>query len=215
MADPSQKMADMVIEGDVDGVVQMTHEMLAGQIPPQQILDQGLLPGMDVVGQMFKSGEMFIPEVLMAARAMTGAMAILKPLLTATEAHGAGTVVIGTVEGDIHNIGKDMVGMMLEGAGFTVINLGVDVKPAAFVKAVGDNQADIVAMSALLTTTMPKMQATIEALREAGFRERVRIMAGGAPVSADFVRTIGADAYAPDAARAVEKARGLMASASH
>ena len=145
----------------------------------------------------------------MSARAMNAAMDILKPLLSESGAAGAGTVVIGTVEGDIHNIGKNLVGMLLQGAGFNVIDLGMDVKPAAFVKAALEHKADIVAMSALLTTTMPKMAATIEALREAGIRDRLKIMAGGAPVSEDFVVQIGGDGYASDAATAVERARAL------
>jgi 5-methyltetrahydrofolate--homocysteine methyltransferase len=210
MADQYQALADMVIDGDVEGVKRLTTEYLAAQAPAHEILNQGLLPGMEMVGQLFKSGEMFIPEVLMAARAMTGAMESLKPLLSGADALGAGTVVIGTVEGDIHYIGKDLVAMMLEGAGFKVINLGSDVKPETFVQSVAENRPDIVAMSALLTTTMPKMQATVEALREAGFRDHVKIMAGGAPVSDEFVKLIGADAYAPDAAVAVEKARALL-----
>jgi 5-methyltetrahydrofolate--homocysteine methyltransferase len=210
MADQYQALADMVIDGDVEGVKRLTAECLAAQAPAHEILTQGLLPGMEVVGQLFKSGELFIPEVLMSARAMTGAMESLKPLLTGADARGAGTVVIGTVEGDIHSIGKDLVAMMLEGAGFKVINLGIDVKPETFVKAVAENRPDIVAMSALLTTTMLKMQATVEALREAGLRDQVKIMAGGAPVSDEFVKSIGADAYASDAAVAVEKARALL-----
>ena len=210
MADQYQALADMVIDGDVEGVKRLTAECLAAQAPAHEILTQGLLPGMEVVGQLFKSGELFIPEVLMSARAMTGAMESLKPLLTGADARGAGTVVIGTVEGDIHSIGKDLVAMMLEGAGFKVINLGIDVKPETFVKAVAENRPDIVAMSALLTTTMLKMQATVEALREAGVRDQVKIMAGGAPVSDEFVKSIGADAYASDAAVAVEKARALL-----
>jgi 5-methyltetrahydrofolate--homocysteine methyltransferase len=211
VADQFETLADMVVDGNVEGVKGLTTELVAAHVQAQAILNQGLLPGMDEVGQLFKSGEMFIPEVLMSARAMSGAMEILKPLLSDSEARAGGTVVIGTVEGDIHNIGKDLVAMMLEGAGFRVINLGIDVKPETFVKAVAENKPDIVAMSALLTTTMTKMQATVEALREAGFRDHVKIMAGGAPVSDAFVKMIGGDAYASDAAIAVEKARGLLA----
>jgi len=203
-------LADMVLEGDADAVTSITTECLAAGAPAGEILNKGLLPGMDVVGQLFKTGERFIPEVLMSASAMTAAMDILKPLLSAADTASAGTIVIGTVEGDIHNIGKDLVGMLLEGAGFKVINLGIDVKPEAFVNAVREHRADIVAMSALLTTTMPSMKATIDALREAGLSDQVKIMAGGAPVSAAYVKGIGGDAYAPDAAVAVEKARALM-----
>jgi 5-methyltetrahydrofolate--homocysteine methyltransferase len=211
MSEQFDTMSESVIAGDVEGVKAQVREALANNASPQDILRKGLLPGMDVVGEQFKSGEMFIPEVLMSARAMAGAMDILKPLLTESEVAGAGTVVIGTVEGDIHNIGKDLVGMMLEGAGFKVINLGIDVKPEAFVKAALEHKADIVAMSALLTTTMPRMKTTVEALREAGLGDRVKVIAGGAPVNEEYVRNIGGDAYAPDAAVAVEKARALMA----
>ena len=204
-------MSEMVISGDVDGVKALVEEALASGATPQDVLRKGLLPGMDVVGEQFKIGEMYIPEVLMSARAMAASMEVLKPLLTDAEVAGAGTVVIGTVEGDIHNIGKDLVAMMLEGAGFKVINLGIDVPPEAFVKAAIENDADIVAMSALLTTTMPRMKTTVEALREAGLGDRVMVIAGGAPVNEEYVRNIGGHAYAPDAAVAVEKARALMA----
>lgn len=210
MSQQFEAMSEMVISGEVESVKAAVRDALSGHASPQEILQNGLLPGMDVVGEQFKAGEMFIPEVLMSARAMAGAMEILKPLLTESEAAGAGTVVIGTVEGDIHNIGKDLVGMMLEGAGFKVINLGIDVKPEAFVKAALEHKADIVAMSALLTTTMPRMKTTVEALREAGLGDRVKILAGGAPVNAEYVRNIGGHAYAPDAAVAVDKARALM-----
>ena len=211
MSQQFDALSEMVIAGDVEGVKGLVHDALASHATPQDILHNGLLPGMDLVGEQFKCGELFIPEVLMSARAMAAAMDILKPLLTESEVAGAGTVVIGTVEGDIHNIGKDLVGMMLEGAGFKVINLGIDVKPEAFVKAALEHRADIVAMSALLTTTMPRMKNTVDALREAGLGDRVKIIAGGAPVNEEYVRNIGGHAYAPDAAVAVEKARALMA----
>jgi corrinoid protein of di/trimethylamine methyltransferase len=204
-------MSEMVFSGDVEGLKTLVREALANQATPQDVLRKGLLPGMDAVGDQFKCGEMFIPEVLMSARAMAAAMDILKPLLTETDAAGAGTVVIGTVEGDIHNIGKDLVAMLLEGAGFKVINLGTDVKPEVFVKAALEHKADIVAMSALLTTTMPRMKTTIDALREAGLADKVKVLAGGAPLNEEYVRSIGGHAYAPDAAVAVEKARALVA----
>jgi len=148
--------------------------------------------------------------VLLSARTMGLAMDVLKPLLSESEAAGVGTVVVGTVEGDIHNIGKNLVAMMFEGAGFRVIDLGVDVKPQAFVAAVKEHKPDVLAMSALLTTTMPKMGETVTALREAGLRERVKVMAGGAPVTADFVAEIGGDGYATNAAAAVDKAKALL-----
>jgi 5-methyltetrahydrofolate--homocysteine methyltransferase len=211
MSEQFEAMSELVISGEVEGVKALVEEALAGGASPQDVLRNGLLPGMDVVGEQFKIGEMYIPEVLMSARAMAGAMEILKPLLTDSEVAGAGTIVIGTVEGDIHNIGKDLVGMMLEGAGFKVINLGIDVTPDAFVKAAIEHDADIIAMSALLTTTMPRMKTTVDALREAGLGEKVMIIAGGAPVNEEYVKNIGGHAYAPDAAVAVEKARALMA----
>jgi 5-methyltetrahydrofolate--homocysteine methyltransferase len=206
-----QALADMILEGDDEGARARTEAFLAAGATATDILNKGLVPGMDVVGALFKKGERFIPEVLMSAHAMSAAMALLRPLLSKGEVAGAGVVVIGTVEGDIHNIGKELVAMMLEGAGFRVIDLGIDVKPATFVAAVREQGADIVAMSALLTTTMPQMQATVEALLEAGLREQVKVLAGGAPVSEAYVRAMGGDAYAPDAAVAVDKARALMA----
>ncbi len=211
MSDQFSALADAVTAGDIEAVKRLTNQALAGGAKAGDVLNKGLMAGMDVVGQLFRDGELFIPEVLMSARAMTASLEVLKPLLTGSDAAGAGTVVIGTVEGDIHNIGKNLVAMLLEGAGFKVIDLGIDVTPETFVKAALEHKPDIVAMSALLTTTMPKMAATVEALREAGIRDQVKIMAGGAPVSDDFVRGIGADAYASDAPTAVEKARALLA----
>ena len=159
----------------------------------------------------FKAGDMFIPEVLLCARCMHGAMDILKPLLSEADSKGAGKVVIGTVEGDLHDIGKNLVAMMMQGSGFKVIDLGVNLKPQAFVDAVKEHKPDIIGMSALLTTTMPKMEETIIALKEAGLRDQVKIMAGGAPVTQDFVDKIGADAYGANAASASDKAKELLA----
>jgi len=183
---------------------------LSKGVRAQTILEEGLLPGMDVVGQRFKAEEMYIPEVLLSARTMGAAMEILRPLLSENEASGAGTILIGTVEGDIHNIGKNLVAMLFEGAGFKVIDLGVDVKPSAFVQAAKDHKPNILAMSALLTTTMLKMAETVDALREAGIRDRVKVMAGGAPVTQAFVDKIGGDAYASNAAAAVDEAKALL-----
>jgi corrinoid protein of di/trimethylamine methyltransferase len=210
MADLFRELSDAVINGNMDAVKKLTRQALDGGSRAGDVLDKGLLPGMDVVGQRFKAGEMFIPEVLLSARCMQAGLEILRPLLSDKEAAGVGTVVIGTVEGDIHNIGKNLVAMMMEGAGFKVIDLGIDVKPAAFVKATQENKPDIVAMSALLTTTMPKMAETVNALKEAGIRDRVKIMAGGAPVTDEFVKKIGADAYGSNAAAAVDKAKALL-----
>jgi methylmalonyl-CoA mutase cobalamin-binding domain/chain len=165
---------------------------------------------MDVVGQRFKVGDMFIPEVLKSAKCMHGAMDLLRPLLTQSDQDGAGKVVIGTVQGDLHDIGKNLVRMMLEGSGFKVVDLGIDVKPEAFIEAVKEHQPDIMGMSALLTTTMPKMEETIKAIEEVGLRSQVKIMAGGAPVTQKFIDEIGADSYGPNAAVVVEEAKRLM-----
>ncbi|MGD8902970.1 MAG: corrinoid protein, partial [Anaerolineae bacterium] len=162
-------------------------------------------------GQDFKSGELFVPEVLIAARAMHAGMNVLRPLLTESESAGAGKYLIGTVKGDLHDIGKNLVKMMLEGAGFETIDLGTDVEPQAFVDAVREHKPVLIGMSALLTTTMVQMRATVEALEEAGLRDSVKIMIGGAPVTDAFAADIGADAYAPDAASAVDTARELVA----
>jgi corrinoid protein of di/trimethylamine methyltransferase len=165
---------------------------------------------MDVVGQRFKAGDMFIPEVLLCARCMHGAMEILKPHLSEGDAAGAGTVVIGTVEGDLHDIGKNLVAMMMQGAGFKVVDMGTNITPQQFVDAVKEHQPNILGMSALLTTTMPKMEETVQALKEAGIRDQVKVMAGGAPVTQDFVDKIGGDAYGANAASASEKAKALI-----
>ena len=205
-----EKMAQELIKGNVVEVKKLTQEALDKGAAAKDVLDNGLLAGMDVVGMRFKAGDMFIPEVLLCARTMHAAMDILKPLLSDADAAGAGTVVIGTVEGDLHDIGKNLVAMMMQGSGFKVIDLGVNLKPQAFVDAVKEHKPDIIGMSALLTTTMPKMEETIIALKEAGLRDQVKIMAGGAPVTQDFVDKIGADAYGANAASASDKAKELL-----
>jgi 5-methyltetrahydrofolate--homocysteine methyltransferase len=210
VASPFTSLSEMVIEGNIAEIAAATQAALAAGFGASELLEQGLLPGMDVVGGRFKVGDMYVPEVLLSARTMDAAMQILRPLLSESDASGAGTVVIGTVEGDIHNIGKNLVAMLFEGAGFRVIDLGVDVKPAAFVQAVVEQKPGILAMSALLTTTMPNMERTVDALREAGVRDLVKIMAGGAPVTQAFVEKIGGDGYAPNAAAAVDKAKALL-----
>jgi 5-methyltetrahydrofolate--homocysteine methyltransferase len=174
---------------------------------PGEILAGALIAGMDEVGKDFKAGDLFVPEVLIAARAMHAGMGVLRPLLAESDIPSAGKYLIGTVEGDLHDIGKNLVKMMIEGAGFETVDLGTDVKPDAFVDAVREHQPTIVGMSALLTTTMVNMRSTIEALEEAGLRDSIKIMVGGAPVTAAFAEEIGADAYAPDAASAVDVAR--------
>jgi len=206
-----EKIAKELITGNEAEVKRLAQEALDKGANAREIIDNGLLAGMDVVGKRFKAGDMFIPEVLLCARCMHGAMDILKPLLAEGDVTSAGTVVIGTVEGDLHDIGKNLVAMMLQGAGFEVIDLGTNIKPQDFVEAVKEHNPDIVGMSALLTTTMPKMEKTIEALTEAGIRGQIKIMAGGAPVTQDFVDKIGGDAYGANAASASEKAKALVA----
>ena len=204
------KMAELLIAGKVDEVSELTQQALDANVSSKDILEKGLLAGMDVVGKRFKANEMFIPEVLRCAKCMHGAMEILRPLLAETGVETAGTFVIGTVKGDLHDIGKNLVGMMFEGAGFKVIDLGIDLDPAAFVEAIKEHNANLFGMSALLTTTMPKMGETINAIKEAGLRDQVKIMIGGAPVTGEFAKEIGADAYASNAASAVDTGKELL-----
>jgi 5-methyltetrahydrofolate--homocysteine methyltransferase len=204
------KMSEVLISGGIEEIKKLTQQALDEGSEAPDILSQGLLPGMDIVGQRFKAAEMFIPEVLRSAKTMHAAMEILRPLLSESDAAGLGTVVVATVEGDLHDIGKNLVGMMLEGAGFKVVDLGADVKPEGFVEAAKEHKPQIVGMSALLTTTMPKMGETINALKEAGIRDQIKVMAGGAPVTQDFVDEIGADAYGSNATAAVEKAKAFV-----
>ena len=199
-----------VIEGQAERAAALTREALDQDISPSDILNQAMIPAMDEVGVRFQNNDFFLPEVLIAAKAMNTAMEILKPLLSKSEVKPKGKIVIGTVHGDRHDIGKNLVAMMMEGAGFEVIDLGVDVSPDQFLEAVRKNQPDIVAMSALLTTTMPSMRVTIEALEKAGLRSQVKTMIGGAPVTKDFAEEIGADAYAPDSASAVTKMKDFL-----
>lgn len=204
------KMSHVLIAGDIEEIKKIIQEALDLGAQARDILEKGLLQGMDVVGQRFRAHEMFIPEVIRSANTMHAAMDIIRPLLSESDAAGVGTVIIGTVEGDLHDIGKNLVNMMLEGAGFMVVDLGIDVKPQAFVEAVKEHGPDILGMSALLTTTMPKMGDTIHALVRAGLRDRIKVMVGGAPVTGDFAAEIGADAYGSSAAAAVEKAKAFM-----
>jgi len=204
------ELAANLIEGNAPKVKELTEKALAEGIEPGRIINEGLIPGMNEVGRLFKAGEFFIPEVLVAARAMHAGLDIVKPLLSSYESEPVGMAVVGTVKGDLHDIGKNLVAMMLEGAGFQVIDLGVDVPPAKFVEAVKERRPHLVGMSALLTTTMPSMKATIEALQEAGLRDKVKVMVGGAPLTQRYADEIGADGYAPDASSAVDKARELL-----
>ncbi len=209
MADILQEMASNLYNGDEEAVAGLVQKALDQGMAPEEILSAGLIAGMDEVGRDFKAGDLFVPEVLIAARAMSAGMAILRPLLAEGDMIGAGKCVIGTVKGDLHDIGKNLVKMMLEGAGFQTIDLGTDVDAATFVSAAQEHQPDLLGMSALLTTTMVNMKGTLEALVEAGVRDSIKIMVGGAPVTAAFAEEIGADAYAPDAATAVDISREL------
>src|SRR5438046_5131260 len=205
-------MARALIIGDKDTVARKTREGLDLSMDPKALIFKGLIPGMDVVGEKFRRNEYYVPQVLLSARAMYAGLDLLKPLITAgakaDDYHGV--VVIGTAQGDLHDIGKNLVAMMLEGAGFKVVNLGRDVAPEVFVKAVAEHGANIVGISALMTTTMPAMKRTIDALVKAGLRQRVKVMIGGAPVSQAFADEIGADGYAKDSTLAVVRAKALL-----
>ena len=204
-------MARALILGQHTVVGEMTKQALAEGLDPKAIIFKGLIPGMDVVGEKFRRNEYYVPQVLLSARAMYAGLDLLKPLLTQAAADEyPGTVVIGTAQGDLHDIGKNLVAMMLEGAGFKVYNLGRDVAPEKFVEAVKEKEANIVGISALMTTTMPGMKRTIDALARAGLRDRVKVMVGGAPVNQAFCDDIGGDGYAKDSTAAVVRAKQLM-----
>ena len=203
-------MQDALINCDQDKLVGLVNTALADDAPAVDILNQGLIAGMDVVGEKMEEGDMFIPEVLMAAKAMAECVGILKPLLGEEDAGQETNVLIGTVKGDLHDIGKNLVSMMMESAGMTVHNLGVDIGPEDFVAQIKEKDARIVCLSALLTTTMPMMKQTIDAIVEAGLRDQVKIMVGGAPVTQAFADDIGADGFAPDAGSAAKFAKTLI-----
>jgi 5-methyltetrahydrofolate--homocysteine methyltransferase len=212
MSDILTKISEAIIEGNVEDMADLTEEAIDDNLSPQDILDKGLMAGMDYVGAEFKAGNMFVPEVLRSAKAMQTSMGILKPLLVESGAKSTGKVLLGTVKGDLHDIGKNLVGMMCEGAGFEVKDIGKDIAPEAFVAAVKDYQPDVLGMSALLTTTMRSMGHTVKALEEAGLRDRVKVIIGGAPVTQTFADQIGADGYAPNAAAAADLAKRLAKS---
>jgi 5-methyltetrahydrofolate--homocysteine methyltransferase len=202
-------LAEAVIRGDQATAVNITKAALQEKVAPKQILNEGLIAGMDVVGSRFKNNEIYIPEVLIAARAMKMAMELLEPELVKAGVQPIGKLLIGTVQGDLHDIGKNLVAMMLKGAGFEVIDLGVDVAPEKFAAEAKARGVNLIGMSALLTTTMPGMEKTVKALQQAGLQ--VKIMVGGAPVTQGFADKIGAHGYAPDAASAVDTAKKLVA----
>jgi 5-methyltetrahydrofolate--homocysteine methyltransferase len=209
MADLSA-LAENLINGKAQEVKELTQKALDEGVSPGEILNGGLIKGMNVVGERFKNNEFYVPEVLIAARAMHAGMDILKPKLAETGVEPIGRVLLGTVKGDLHDIGKNLVAMMLEGAGFEVIDLGIDVSPEKFVQAVSEQGGDVIAMSALLTTTMTQMKTTLEALEEAGVKGKVKTLIGGAPVTQNYADEIGADGYARDAASAADKAKELL-----
>jgi 5-methyltetrahydrofolate--homocysteine methyltransferase len=208
-----EQISTAVIEGNLDDIVDLTEDALDENLSAQEILDNGLMTGMDHVGVEFKAGNMFVPEVLRSAKAMQNAMGILKPLLAESGAKRAGRVLVGTVKGDLHDIGKNLVGMMCEGAGFDVTDLGKDIAPEGFVAAIKEYEPDVLGMSALLTTTMRSMGHTIKALEEAGLRDKVKVMIGGAPVTQAFADEIGADGYASNAASAADLAKKFVGTA--
>ena len=206
----NDQLKQSVIDGDEAVALALTQALLATGASPRAILDEALLPGMEVVGARMREGECFIPEVLLSARVMQACLDLLRPQMAAGDEAGMGGVVIGTVEGDLHDIGKNLVGMLLSGAGFSVVNLGTGVSAEAFVAAVQEHQPRIVGMSALLTTTLPRMGETIAALKDAGLRDSVKVMVGGAPVTAAYAEEIGADGYGANAGMAVERAKELV-----
>jgi len=204
-------LKEAVINGDLKGCTVLTEVAIKAGYPPQKILNEALVPGMEVVGEKFRCNEVYVPEVLVAARAMKKSLAMLKPLLIQTGVKPVGVAVAGTVKGDLHDIGKNLVCMMWEGAGFEVVDLGTDVAPEKFVQAVKDSGAQIVGISTLLTTTMLNMRDVIQALVRAQLRDKVKVMVGGAPVTDAWAHSIGADGYGKDAPAAVELARQLVA----
>lgn len=207
-----ESIKEAVISGNKAGAAAGVHQALNEGLEPAKILNEGLIPAMAEVGLRFENGEYFVPEMLIAARAMQAGLDLLKPLLAQSGAQPVGTVAIGTVKGDLHDIGKNLVAIMLEGAGFAIKDLGVNAAPEKFVQAVQEG-ADIVAMSALLTTTMPSMKTTLEALKTAGLRDKVKVMIGGAPVTQAYADEIGADGYSPDASSATRLAKSLLGAA--
>jgi len=205
-----EQIADEVQKGHADPVGELTRKALSQDIPAEEIMNKGLVSGMEIVSKKFKNNEIFIPEVLISARAMNTGLAILKPLLVESNVQPKGKVVIGTVKGDLHDIGKNIVAMLLQGAGFDVIDLGADVPKEKFLEFVKKEKADILGMSALLTTTMLYMKETIEAFKEEGIRQDVKVIIGGAPVTESYASQIEADGYAPDAASAADLSKRLL-----
>lgn len=207
------QLSNAVIEGNARGAKSLTEALITDGVAAKDILDYGLIAAMSVIGGRFGRGEIYVPEMLLAARAMQTALVILEPLLIGTEGVSRGTVVLGTVKGDVHDIGKNLVAIMLKGSGLTVHDLGVDVPAEGFVRAIEEYRPDVVGLSALLTTTMPEMISVIEALEKAGLRDQVKVIVGGAPVTAEFALSIKADGYGRDAGEAAERAKQLISAA--
>jgi 5-methyltetrahydrofolate--homocysteine methyltransferase len=205
-----EKFYALLTQGKVEEIKKLTEEALNDGEPPEAILKDGFIQAMDRIGVRFKSGEIYIPEVLIAARAMHAGMEVLKPILSKSTTRFSKKVAIGTVKGDLHDIGKNLVAMMLEGGGFEVVDLGIDVSPEKFVEAIKTHQPQVVGMSALLTTTIKEMKITLEAIEKAGLRKVVKTIVGGAPLTEKYAREIGADGYAPDAASAVDVVTSLL-----
>ena len=210
MDEKIKNVYDAVLAGEADAVKENIQISLDAGLDPNLILNEGMIGAMREVGQRFEAGDFFVPEMLISARAMQGGMALLKPHLQKGGVQSSGKVVIGTVKGDLHDIGKNLVALMLEGAGFEIKDLGTDVAAEDFIAAIKSEKPDILALSALLTTTMPSMKQTIEAVKEAGLRDQVKVIIGGAPVTEDYSRQIGADGFSPDASRAVGLAESLV-----
>jgi 5-methyltetrahydrofolate--homocysteine methyltransferase len=206
-----EELAQSVINGQKDLVIDQVTSLISAGNSPLDIVNEGLIQGMNVVGVRFKAGDMYVPEVLMSAKSMSGGLEIVKPLIAETDQKGKGKIVLGTVKGDLHDIGKNLVGMLIESGGLEVINMGVDVSADDFIDAVIEHKPDILALSALLTTTMPGMKDIIEYLEDEGLRDQVKVIIGGAPVSREYAETIGADGYAPDAGSAVALCKQLLA----
>lgn len=206
-----KKLHDAILDGDATAAHEITEKALAAGVDPMRLVNEFMIPAMAEVGRRFECNEFFVPELLIAARAMKSALGLVRPLLAASGAQPAGRVVLGTVKGDLHDIGKNLVGAMLEGNGFEVIDLGVNVSPEQFIASIKDKGANVVAMSALLTTTMPAMRTTIDALKQAGVRDKVKVLIGGAPITQKYADEIGADGYSDNAVGAVSVAKKVLA----
>ena len=209
-----EQLAQLLEDGNVKSTAELTQRMIDAGVNPQTVLNDGLIVGMGVVGEKMRTGEMYLPEVLQSATAMHASLKILKPLLSKDGVKPLGKILMGTVKGDVHDIGKNLVGILLQGAGFEVVDLGVNVTPAKFIEAINEQHPALLAISAMLTTTMLNMKTIIEAVNEAGLRSQIKIIVGGAPVSEKFAQEIGADGYARDAVKAVEKVKQMLSLAA-